>query len=294
MIIDSSSCDQTASLALDAGFTVDTIPQSEFNHGGTRNRAAQALCHCDILVFLTQDAILAMPEALAELVRCFEDEQIAAAYGRQLPHLGAGPLAAHARLFNYPAVTRVKSASDIHELGLKTAFCSNSFAAYRTSALLEIGGFPNDVIFGEDMCAVARLILSNYKVMYCATALVHHSHDYGFKDEFRRYFDIGVLHAREEWLKQTFGRAEGEGKRFVQSELAYLLKKAPWLIPSALLRTALKLVAYKTGQQEKRLPNVLKRRFSLNRNYWYTQTADQKKMAGTNNIEPIAGRHEAK
>ncbi|MFE0678513.1 hypothetical protein ACFW26_34910, partial [Streptomyces sp. NPDC058867] len=46
---------------------------------------------------------------------------------------------------------------------------------------------------------------------------VHHSHSYSIGEEFRRYFDVGVMHARAPWLLDRFGKAEGEGKRFVQS-----------------------------------------------------------------------------
>jgi len=29
---------------------------------------------------------------------------------------------------------------------------------------------------------------------------VFHSHDYGFLEEFKRYFDIGVFHTHTAWL----------------------------------------------------------------------------------------------
>lgn len=57
IVIDSSSTDQTAVLAEQAGFFVKKIAKSEFNHGKTRNVAvALAPTDSEILVFLTQDA----------------------------------------------------------------------------------------------------------------------------------------------------------------------------------------------------------------------------------------------
>ncbi|MEW5995275.1 MAG: rhamnosyltransferase, partial [Candidatus Zixiibacteriota bacterium] len=77
-----------------------------------------------------------------------------------------------------------------------------------------------------------------------------------------------VFHARDRWIREYFGQAEGEGLRFVKSEINYLRKHDIRRIPSAILRTGLKLTGYKLGNSEQRLPNWLKRRLSMNRQYW--------------------------
>ena len=59
LVVDSSSTDGTIGLARAKGFKVHIISQSEFNHGGTRQLAADLLPESDILVYLTQDALLA-------------------------------------------------------------------------------------------------------------------------------------------------------------------------------------------------------------------------------------------
>lgn len=268
LAIDSSSTDATPALAAAAGLLVHSIPRATFNHGGTRQMAAEMLNDAEFLVFLTQDAILATPHAISKLLAAFDDPQVGAVCGRQLPHPDAGPIGAHARQFNYPAASSVRSAADIATLGIKTAYLSNSFAAYRRSALMSVGGFPGDVIFGEDMCVAARMLLSGWKVAYCADAAVHHSHDYGMRQEFRRYFDIGVMHVREPWLLEKLGKPEGEGARFVRSETAYLWKHAPHLLPSAWWRTLLKLGGYRLGKTESVLPLCLKRRLGMYQGYW--------------------------
>src|ERR1700734_1853574 len=84
--IDSASTDATPSLAREAGFEVRRIEGSPGNHGATRMWAAEYLSDCDVVVFLTQDAILASPNALHELVACLADETFAVVYGCQLPH----------------------------------------------------------------------------------------------------------------------------------------------------------------------------------------------------------------
>ncbi|WP_374089795.1 glycosyltransferase family 2 protein [Methylomicrobium lacus] len=268
LVIDSSSSDGTAAMARAQGFDVQVISKSEFNHGGTRQFGVNTLAAADIIVFLTQDALLANPDAIAKLVATFEDEKVGAVYGRQLPHLNAGPIGAHARHFNYPAESQVRSLEDRKRFGIKTVFISNSFSAYRRSALMQVGGFPVDTIMNEDTYVAGKMVMKGWKIGYCAEAQVFHSHDYGFIDEFKRYFDIGVFHAHTSWLQKTFGGASGEGLRFVISEIRYLTKHAPWLIPSAALRTGLKWSGFKLGVLHSSLPKAMRYRFSLHKAYW--------------------------
>jgi rhamnosyltransferase len=268
LIVDSSSTDETANLALAAGFKVYSIPRTDFNHGGTRQFAAELSSDAEILVYLTQDAILYGPEELTNLLGAFDDRSVAAAYGRQFPRIRAEPVEAHARYFNYPAKSSIRDLGDRERLGFKTIFISNSFAAYRRVALMEVGGFPKDVIFGEDTITAAKLLLGGWKIAYVAEARVYHSHGYTWTQDFKRYFDIGVLHSRESWLLREFGGAGGEGGRFVRSELGYLWPKHWWLIPSALIRTVLKLVGYRLGRIEKKLSVRWKRRLSMHRRFW--------------------------
>ena len=269
LVVDSSSTDGTSFAALPAGWQCLRIAAASFNHGGTRNLALQHVPPgTDVVVFMTQDALLATPNALQALLSAFDDPTVACAYGRQLPHANATPLAAHARGFNYPATSRTLSMANQPQLGLKTCFMSNSFAAYRLADLQAVGGFPSDVILGEDMAVAARLLMAGKRVAYVAEACAHHSHNYTLAQEFRRYFDTGVFHARSPWLLQAFGGASGEGLRFVRSELAYLWRHAPLWIPAAMASTLAKWLGYKLGRLEDRLPLAFKRWCSMHRGYW--------------------------
>ncbi len=270
LVIDSSSDDGSPERFAQVGARILQIPRAEFDHGGTRQLAIDASPGSDVIVFLTQDAILADARAISALLAAFDDPAVGMAYGRQLPHPDAGPFGAFARRFNYPEQSVVRSISDGSRYGLKTIFVSNSFAAYRRSALQAVGGFPSNTIFGEDTIVAARMLMAGLKVAYVAEACVYHSHDYTLADEFRRYFDIGVLHSRESWLRATFGQAEGEGGRYVRAELRYLREHAPWLIPVAFLRNGLKYFGYRLGMLERHLPIGLKRRISMHRRYWST------------------------
>lgn len=271
LLIDSSSTDHTVALARQHGFDIRVIDKAAFNHGGTRQWGVELLHDMDLIVFLTQDALLADVHAIENLLAAFADPAVATAYGRQLPHLNASSIAAHARLFNYPQQQQVRGLADHQRFGIKTVFTSNSFAAYRRDALMQVGGFPAHTIMNEDTFVAGLMLKTDWKIAYCADAQVFHSHDYSFMDEFKRYFDIGVFHANTSWLQQTFGGAAGEGRRFVLSELVYLLKFAPSLIPSALIRTGLKGLGYKLGLLHKHLPTALKPYLSMHKAYWHKQ-----------------------
>jgi rhamnosyltransferase len=268
LVIDSSSNDGTAALAEVAGYRLITVERGDFNHGGTRQLAVNVLCDVDIVVFLTQDAVLASPDALTRLLASLRDPEVGAVYGRQLPRPGATPIEAHARLFNYPPTSDMRTLASRDRLGFKSIFISNSFAAYRREALLSVGGFPSNVIFGEDTITAAKLLMSGWKIGYVADAQVYHSHSYTWTEEFKRYFDIGVLHSRESWLLTEFGRTGSEGRRFVISELKYLFPKRWWLVPSALIRTGLKLLGYRLGRRETQLSLSAKRRLSMQGSFW--------------------------
>ena len=268
LVIDSASDDGSIATMEAAGARVHRIERRDFDHGGTRQVGVDLVGEARFVLFLTQDAVPADPEAFGNLVSAFADERVGVAFGRQLPHLDAGPVGAHARLFSYADRSYVCTPESAPTFGVRASFCSNSFAAYRVAALRAVGGFPSGTIFGEDSICAGRMLLAGWSKAYVAQACVHHSHDYSLAEDFRRYFDVGVLHAREPWMVERFGRAEGEGGRFVRSELGYLARHAPVRVPEAMVRTALKLAAYRLGRAEARLPNTFKQRISLNRGFW--------------------------
>jgi rhamnosyltransferase len=267
-VVDSSSIDGTAEIVRESGTSLFSINAAEFNHGGTRQLMIDRNPNYDIYVFMTQDAYLTDEHAIANIVAPFSDKNVGAVCGRQLPHFDATPIAKHARAFNYPENHSVKSMIDIPTLGIKTAFMSNSFAAYRKEALLSIEGFPRHVIFAEDMFVSGRMLMAGWKVVYAGNAQCRHSHNYSVTEEFSRYFDMGVFHARESWLQKNFGGAGGEGFRYVKSELQYLGINYLHLWPSAMLRNLAKLIGYKIGLREKCLSNSFKRKLGMYKRYW--------------------------
>jgi len=268
IVIDSGSTDGTVQLAKAAGFEVIEINKTQFNHGATRQALVDLCVDTEICLFLTQDAILASPESLNSLVKAFDDPEVGIAYGRQLPHKNARPLEIHARLFNYPAHSETLSINDSSERGFKVFFCSNSFSAYRKSALKKVGGFPGDSIMGEDAIVAARMLMAGYKKAYVANAPVYHSHSYSLKEEFKRYFDTRVFHEQNKWLIETFGKPGGEGLRFVNSELKFAVKHDLKSVLKSVTSLAAKWLGYKSGKYYKQLPVNMLKKVSMHKFYW--------------------------
>lgn len=268
LVIDSSSDDDTVELARNEGYNVHSIERTDFNHGKTRQLAVEMLDDIDIVIFLTQDAILTDKDSLENIVSSFDASEVGTAYGRQLPRRGAGLFEAHARLFNYPDQSRMRTMEDVTELGLKTAYTSNSYAAYRVTALNHVGGFPDNTIVSEDMHVAARMLLAGWTVHYNAAATVEHSHSYTMLQEFRRYFDVGVFLSRNSWIPEKFGYPGGEGKRFFMSEFSFVGLKGIYLMPLSIMRSGLKLIGYNLGKNESKLPIRMKRRISMQKAYW--------------------------
>jgi rhamnosyltransferase len=286
LIVDSSSTDGTAQLARDAGYQVLVIPKAEFSHGATRQMAANRVPWAETLVYMTQDAILCDEHSIRNLLKEFDNPAVGAAYGRQISRPAAGPIERHARLFNYPSSSLIRDFEDRKRMGFRATFFSNSFAAYRRTAFDQVGGFPENVIMLEDMTVAARMLMSHWKIAYCADAQVIHSHSFSLSQEFSRYFDIAVHHAREPWLLEAFGKAGEEGKSFVLSELRYLRTHGLHLIPIAILRNFSKWLAYHAGLLERYQPLWANRWMSAQKTFW-DQRAVSAGGATTNRVVPL-------
>lgn len=269
VVIDSESNDDTRQILEKYKIPFHSVPKREFNHGATRNIGVK-LAKNEIIVFLTQDALPASDTTIETLVTYLcKDNNVAMAYGRQLPYPHTDLFGKIARYTNYPAQSLMKNKSMIGRLGIKTCSCSNSFAAYRKSLLLENGGFPNDTILGEDVSIAARLILKDYILGYCAESEVYHSHDYSVSEEFRRYFDIGVFHRQQHAVLQHFTKAESEGIRYIIEESKYLIKMgAVNLLPLQFVRTLSKYIGYKIGWFYRLFPTRIVKSLSMHRSFW--------------------------
>jgi rhamnosyltransferase len=268
IIIDSSSTDKSVEIAKKYTNNIIIIPKKEFDHGGTRTKAAQ-MAKGEILVYLTQDALPLDENTIKNITKVFDNTEIAAAYGKQIPYDDTSLFGKHLRTFNYTNHSYIRTLKDKKTFGIKTAFLSDSFAAYRKSTLEEIGWFKDGLILGEDTYAGAKILLANHSLAYVSEAQVYHSHSYTVLEEFKRYFDIGVFHKCESWILEEFGKPEGEGMKYIKSEFKYLQQNNAWhLIPEFFMRNAMKYLGYKMGQNYQKIPSSLIKYLGMHYRWW--------------------------
>ena len=250
------------------------ISKREFDHGKTRREAVKK-SRAGIFVMMTQDAMPADEFLLERLTAPLSQKNMAVSYARQLPGDDAGAVERFTRQFNYPPESRVKSAADIPELGIKTYFCSNVCAAYRRDIYEKQGGFPKRAIFNEDMIYAAGCIQAGYRIAYTAQAKVIHSHQYTNKVQFRRNFDLGVSQAEHpEIIKGV--PSESEGIKLVKRTAAYLREngKSREILPMC-VTSIYKFFGYKLGKNYKRLSFRRIMKYTMNREYWSGMTTEK-------------------
>lgn len=266
LVIDSSSNDETADLAGSLGAEVLVIPQTDFNHGSTREMARQKL-GTDIVCFLTQDAYFLDEYMLERLVTPIIENQAKISYARQIPHKNASFFESFPRFYNYPEISQLRGIDDCCKYGVYTFFCSNSCAAYSNVALNEIGGFSK-VLLGEDTVATAKILHKGHKIAYCSEAIVYHSHNYSIKEEFFRCFDTGLARKSYAYLIACGTSDEKHGVGYVKTMAKTLLKEAPWLLPYAFVQTFVKWAGYTIGAHSLNTPKWFKRILSSQKYFW--------------------------
>lgn len=246
LVVDSSSNDGTVEEAKNLGAEILVIPKQQFDHGLTRDQARRHL-GTDIVVMVTPDAYPTSEDLLEKLVSPIVGGKASVSYARQIPRDGASLLEQLPRTFNYPETSHIRRLHDIKKYGVYTFFCSNSCAAYKNSALDEIGGFPKTP-FGEDTIAVARLLKKGHAVAYSAEAQVKHSHHYTLWQEFRRHFDMGMARKIYQSELHCGKRDESRGLHYAAFVLKSLAKKRRRLLPYAFLQTGFKWLGYRLGR----------------------------------------------
>ncbi|MDE7246779.1 MAG: glycosyltransferase [Lachnospiraceae bacterium] len=247
--------------------TVKHLSKREFDHGHTRNQGVK-LSEADVFIMMTQDAVPADEYLVERLLTGLQDERTAVAYARQLPGRESGEIERYTRQFNYPEQSQVKTKADLSRLGIKTFFCSNVCAAYKREVFDALGGFVNRAIFNEDMLYAAGAVNADYAIAYVADAKVYHSHNYSYRQQFHRNFDLGVSQADHPEVFAAYP-SESEGIRLMKNTIAHLKeKRMKNKIPDVILQSGFKYAGYLCGKRYRRLPRRLVIAMSGNKEYW--------------------------
>jgi rhamnosyltransferase len=270
IVIDSSSTDGSAELALAHGARLTVIPASEFNHGGTRNLAAEG-AQGDILVFTSQDAYAERDDWLARLVGPLRaDPSLAGVYGRQVAHEVAHPPERFFMDFLYGPGARLQRADGRGELSMRTTLFSNANAAIRRELWARYP-FAADIIMSEDQEWSARVLVDGWALRYEPEASVRHSHPYTLRAAFRRFFDSGVSAERAylSGARPSARTLRQEALRYAREEVAWLWRTGHrrWL-PYAAVYELTKFAGLQLGARHRMLPLALKLRMSALPSYW--------------------------
>lgn len=267
-LTDTSEDEQVKQLMQTANNAViTTLKKEEFDHGGTRNRAA-AMSKAEFMLFMTQDAVPTDEFLIEYMLKAMTDETVATAYARQLPNDEVGVIEHYTRKFNYPDVSAKKSKADIERLGIKTYFCSNVCAMYRNYVYKEIGGFVLHTIFNEDMIMAAKVIEAGYEIAYVANAKVIHAHKYTYRQQFTRNFDLAVSQRQYREIFENV-KSESEGIRLVKDTMKYLMGEGKWyLVPDLIIQSGFKFLGYRFGKKYDKLPIWVVKKMSMNKSYW--------------------------
>lgn len=244
------------------------IFKSEFDHGRTRNESVKR-SETEYFLMMTQDAMPVNEEVAEKLLKAFKkDPTIAVAYARQVARADSNEAERYTRSFNYPREASVHSEADVETLGIKAYYCSNVCAMYRRDIFEELGGFLNHTIFNEDMLYAAKAIHAGYKVAYVPEAEVIHSHNYTNRQQYKRYFDNGVSHAKHPEIFEGLP-VNDEGIKMVKKTVKHLsgngrtLEVIPYVIQSGF-----KYLGFRKGKHYRSLSRRKILKCTSNPEYW--------------------------
>jgi len=265
IIVDSGSSDNTLEIINNwkqrIPIKLYQIPPKEFGHGKTRNLAIK-YAKGKFLVFLSQDAIPLNNFWLTNLIRNFKDSKIAACFSKQIPRKNASEIEKFFCKQNYPNQKIIRPQSQ--DSSLENMFFSNVSSCI-SKDLLEEFPFNENIIMSEDQEWTKRIIFKRYKTIYDPESIVIHSHDYNLIQTFQRYFDSALS------LKQIFGNFSNfsnKGSKYMRREFFHILKinplSATYLLPYNLAR----VLGTLSGINHSKIPNNLKRKLSMHKNYW--------------------------
>lgn len=267
LVIDSGSTDKSLSI-LDLykdRIRLLTIPNKEFSHGGTRDKAAR-LAKGEFVLFLSQDAT---PTSYRWLINMLEpffiSERVGCVFGRQVPRPNAavtikrevlngfGGLGAPDSLVLHREHSLIDGAA---MNGLNTVFSDVNSASRRE---LLVGEVPyQHVNYAEDQALAADMQNAGYLKAYAPQGAVWHSNEYTYKQYYHRKFDefIGLqesvaykLTASKRSLLLGWIRPTLHDWKFIRHDQDYSLRsKLVWTLEAPLFNMAERAGRYQAAR----------------------------------------------
>ena len=176
ILVDSGSTDSTVQVAEKYGVKVVHIPSAEFTFGRSLNFGLRSATR-ELVVIASAHVYPVYPDWIESLLRPFENEKVALAYGKQ-----RGPDSAkysEQQLYHqwYPDVSKPDQA---------TAFCNNANAAIRRR-LWEKNPYDETLTGLEDLAWAKWAKDQGYAISYVAEAEIIHVHNETPRGVYNRY-----------------------------------------------------------------------------------------------------------
>jgi len=198
VVIDSGSTDRTLEILASYPVRLHRIPNSEFNHGETRNLAAR-MARGQFVAYLTQDATPANDQWLQHLIDAFEiGPKVAAVYGLHIPRPDCDPPTRRDSMeffaamgpADQPTVRSIAEGEGRQEYQRNEGiigFYSDVNSCLRKSVWEKIPYRPLD--YAEDQAFGRDILEAGYWKVYEPRAAVIHSHTFPLHNYFQRQFD---------------------------------------------------------------------------------------------------------
>jgi rhamnosyltransferase len=198
LILDNASSDGTAEIGREYADLFVNVPSGSYVPGKVLNQAME-LTEGDFVVFLNSDCPPQDAHCLERLIRPFDDVQVAATFGCQMPHADCYPIFA-------------RDTDDTFGDGSRQKYWKHCFSmaisAVRRSDW-EARPFREDIQYSEDIEFTWAQVQRGQKVAYAADARVLHSHNYSIAQYAKRQAGEGKAEAAFfEWSRwqTTFWR----------------------------------------------------------------------------------------
>ena len=198
--VDSGSRDGTVAALADFGATVLAIDPADFDHGRTRNLAAQH-AQGEVLVLLSGRSRPADEHWLAPLLSVLDQDPFAAGVcSRVLPKPDADLLTTRdgTRELSGSAERERKAIGNWHSYGEMSADQRRVLlnfhtvgAALRTDVFKQIG-FQSVATLGEDLLWAREVLEAGWSLWHEPASVVLHSHNYTLRELFERNVDDGL------------------------------------------------------------------------------------------------------
>ena len=281
IVIDSGSTDGTLDIVRACPAKLHEIPNSEFNHGETRNLGAR-MARGQFVAYLTQDAIPASESWLQHLVDAFNmGPKVAAVYGLHTPRPDCDPVTKRDMeeffLMMGPKDQATPRYIEDGDAGRKEyqknegiiGFYSDVNSCLRKKVWEQIPyralDYAEDQSFGRD------ILEGGYWKVYEPRAAVIHSHSYPLLEYFRRQFDEyrglrqSISYAQKGGLIRillgTFKGGWADSRYILRQEYS-VLAKLKWANYAFAMNFSRRFAGYLAAREE-RLPRRLARTISL-------------------------------